>query len=156
MKIQYEFFLRDLAVCIKTKKIFYLFYYYFFFFFTKTRYLIPDLYLYSIKIQTDIDQNAVKYLRKITDFLKECFLKNVFFGLGPTRPMWLGWTKPPVHGHWPKPVTQTNYAHVKFYACMESHCSCSFLQIAKTSPLFKVQMDSCSFLRFLSVSVFLD
>jgi hypothetical protein len=83
MKIQYEFFLRDLAVCIKTKIIFYLFYYYFFFFFTKTRYLIPDLYLYSIKIQTDIDQNAVKYLRKITDFLKECFLKNVFFRAGP-------------------------------------------------------------------------
>jgi hypothetical protein len=34
----------------------------------KTIYLIPDLYLYSIKIQTNIDQNAVKYLRKITDF----------------------------------------------------------------------------------------
>jgi len=26
--------------------------------------LIPDLYLYSIKIQTNIDQNAVKYTRK--------------------------------------------------------------------------------------------
>ena len=32
--------------------------------------LIPDLYLYSIKIQSDIDQNAVIDLRKITDFLK--------------------------------------------------------------------------------------
>jgi len=39
-----------------------------FYFLMKTRYLIPDLYLYSIKIQTNIDQNAVKYLRKITDF----------------------------------------------------------------------------------------
>jgi len=37
-------------------------------FLMKTIYLIPDLYLYSIKIQTNIDQNAVKYLRKITDF----------------------------------------------------------------------------------------
>jgi hypothetical protein len=32
--------------------------------------LILDLYLYSIKIQTNIDQNVVKYLQKITDFLK--------------------------------------------------------------------------------------
>jgi hypothetical protein len=31
---------------------------------------MPDLYLYSIKIQTDIDQNIVPKLRKITDFLK--------------------------------------------------------------------------------------
>jgi hypothetical protein len=57
-------------------------------------YLIPDLYLYSIKIQTNIDQNAVKYLRKITDFLKRIFLKCFyFFGLGPTRPAWLGWAQ---------------------------------------------------------------
>ena len=28
------------------------------FVFMKTRYLIPDLYLYNIKIQTNIDQNA--------------------------------------------------------------------------------------------------
>jgi len=76
------FFLRGLTVCMKIKKLFYLFYYYFFFFFTKTRYLIPDLYLYSIKIQTDINQNAVKYLRKITDFLKEFFWR-IFFWAGP-------------------------------------------------------------------------
>ena len=44
--------------------------------------LILDLYLYNIKIQTDIDQNAVKNLRKITDFLKY-FLKN-FFLVGPS------------------------------------------------------------------------
>jgi hypothetical protein len=37
----------------------------------KTKYLILDLYIYSIKIQTNIDQNAAKYLRKITDFWKE-------------------------------------------------------------------------------------
>jgi len=45
--------------------------------------LISDLYLYSIKIQTDIDQNAVKTLQKITVFLKY-FLKNFFFWAGPS------------------------------------------------------------------------
>jgi len=29
---------------------------------------IPNLYFYSIKIQTNIDQNTVKYLQKITAF----------------------------------------------------------------------------------------
>jgi len=38
------------------------------FIFIKTKYLILDLYLYSIKIKTNIDQNAAKYLRKIIDF----------------------------------------------------------------------------------------
>jgi len=47
------------------KKYFILF---FLFFLMKIRYLIQDLYLYSIKIQTNINQNTVKYLRKITDF----------------------------------------------------------------------------------------
>jgi len=104
-----------------------------FFVWMKTRYLKSDLYFYSIKIQTNINQNAVNYLRKIIDFEKN-FSKNFFiFGLGPTQPMWLGWTQPPVHGHWPKPVTQTNHARVKWpkpvtrtnharvklYACME-------------------------------------
>jgi hypothetical protein len=77
---------------MKTKH-FILFYFSFFYFsfLTKTRYLIPDLYLYNIKIQINTDQNTVKYLRKIIDFLKDFFI----FGLGPTRPMWLGWTQPP-------------------------------------------------------------
>jgi len=66
---------------------------FYFIFLMKTRYLIPDLYLYSIKIQTNIDPNAVKYLWKITDFWKEFFLFFLFFGLGPTRPMWLGWAQ---------------------------------------------------------------
>jgi hypothetical protein len=43
------------------------------------------LYLYSIKIQTDIDKNAVKKLRKITDFLKGFFgiLKKKFYWTRP-------------------------------------------------------------------------
>jgi hypothetical protein len=38
-------------------------------------------------MQTNIDQNEVKNLWKITYFLKKKF------GLGPARPMWLGWTQ---------------------------------------------------------------
>jgi len=53
--------------------------------------LIPDLYIYNIKIQIDIDQNTVKkYTRKSQIFLKKI---RIFFGLGPARPMWLGWTQ---------------------------------------------------------------
>jgi len=85
MKIKYDFlffyflFLRDLAVCMKTKH----FYFYFFDVLTtkKTGILIPDLYLYSIKIQTDIDQNTITNLRKITYFFKIIFLN--FFLAGP-------------------------------------------------------------------------
>jgi hypothetical protein len=43
--------------------------------------LIPDLYLYSIKIQTNIDQNTVKYLQKITDFFEINF-EEIFFWAG--------------------------------------------------------------------------
>jgi hypothetical protein len=39
------------------------------------------LYLYSIKIQTNIDQNAVKNLWKITDFFEIIF--EFFFLAGP-------------------------------------------------------------------------
>jgi hypothetical protein len=42
----------------------------FFMFWQKSDILIPDLYLYSKKIQTNNNQNAVKYLQKITYFLK--------------------------------------------------------------------------------------
>jgi hypothetical protein len=37
-------------------------------FWRKPGILIPDLYLYSIIIQTNIDQNAVNFFQKITDF----------------------------------------------------------------------------------------
>ena len=51
------------------------FYFYIFIFFLwKPSILIPDLYLYNIKIQTNIDQNAVKqYTRKSQIFLKIFF-----------------------------------------------------------------------------------
>jgi len=50
------------AICMKTKH--FLFIFYFFVFWRKPSILIPDLYLYSIKIQTNIHQNAVKNIRE--------------------------------------------------------------------------------------------
>jgi len=35
--------------------------------------LITNLYLYSIKIQTNIDQNAINFFRKITHFFEIIF-----------------------------------------------------------------------------------
>jgi hypothetical protein len=55
----------------------------FFSFLTKPNILIPDLYLYNIKIQTDIDQNIVKNLQKIIDFFEIIF--EYFFGLSLKR-----------------------------------------------------------------------
>jgi hypothetical protein len=52
--------------------------------------LIPDLYIYNIKIQTNIDQNAVKYLRKITYFFEINFGN---FVLGWDQPVPCGWTQ---------------------------------------------------------------
>jgi hypothetical protein len=101
-------FLRDLVVCMKTKNIFFLFW-------RKPGILIPDLYLYSIKIHTNIDQNTVKYFGKITYLIfftgssppqywskyNKIFWKNQIFdffcwaqpapwgGAGPRRPGWV-------------------------------------------------------------------
>jgi hypothetical protein len=50
IKIQYDFLaLRDLAVCMKTKV-----------FFLNRVFLIPDLYFYDIKIQTNLSLNDIK------------------------------------------------------------------------------------------------
>jgi len=52
--------------CIHKNKIYYYYYYYYYYYvLMKPSILIPNLYLYSIKIQTDINQNEVKNLRKI-------------------------------------------------------------------------------------------
>ena len=55
-------FFRDLAICMKTKHFFYVL--------TKTKYFNTGFVSLQYKIQTNIDQNAVKILQKITDFLK--------------------------------------------------------------------------------------
>ena len=57
---------------------------FFLMFWRKLSILIPDMYLYSIKIQTNIDQNEVKNLRKITDFF-EIIFEEIFFS---------GWVQP--------------------------------------------------------------
>jgi len=58
-------------------------------FWRKPGILISDLYLYSIKIQTNIDQNTVKkYTRKSQIFWKYFF---DFFLLGRTWPAHFGW-----------------------------------------------------------------
>ena len=68
MKIQYDFFyIFERIGRTHENKTFY-------YFILKTCFdknqviLIPDLYLYNIKIQTNIDQNTVKKFQKITDF----------------------------------------------------------------------------------------
>jgi len=95
MKIQYEFFIyifERLGRMHENKKNIFLFW-------RKPGILIPDLYLYSIKIQTDIDQNTVKYFGKIIDLI---------FLLGPARPVGRGWTPQAWLGHWTKLVTRIN------------------------------------------------
>jgi len=83
-------FFRDLVVCMKTKHFIYLF---IFNVLTKLGILIPDLYLYSIKIQTNIDQNAVTYLRKITIVFEIICEDNIFFS-GWAQPGPCGWAGP--------------------------------------------------------------
>jgi len=85
MKIQYDFFfaLRDLAVCMKTKTCFFMFW-------RKPGILIPDLYFYDIKIQTNIKQNLVeKYVRKSQFFSEMFFWIFLWTGLDPTHLFWV-------------------------------------------------------------------
>ena len=73
-------------------------------FWRKPGILILDLYLHSIKIQTDIDQNTVIKLQKNHKFF-EIILKNFYFfyfflGLDPAGPTWLGWTQQASREQW--------------------------------------------------------
>jgi hypothetical protein len=81
MKIQYDFFGFERLGRMHENKTFFL---------RKPGILILDLYLYSIKIQTNIDQNAVKNIQENHKFFEKKF--RIFFGLDPARPTWLGWT----------------------------------------------------------------
>jgi len=61
--------------------------------------LIPDLYLYSIKIQTDIDQNTIIKLQKNHIFFEIIFEEFLFFiifiiFLGRTQLGPCGWAEP--------------------------------------------------------------
>jgi len=68
MKIQYEFLaLRDLAVCMKQK-------YFFFMFWWKPGILILGLYLYGIKIQSNIKQTLLEKNMEKLQFSKRIFI----------------------------------------------------------------------------------
>jgi hypothetical protein len=83
MKIQYEIFyiFRDLTVYMKTKHFFSI--YISCKFRRKPSILIPDLYFYSIEIQTTINKkNSRKICEKTTIFLKDFeFFSELFFFL---------------------------------------------------------------------------
>jgi len=160
MKIQYDFifyfFVFEIFGRMHENKTFY----FMFFVWMKIRYLKSDLYLYSIKIQTNIDQNAVKYLRKITDFKKNFSKKFFIFGLGQPGPCgWAGPSHPCTDTGPSQSPKQTMHAWNFTRAwksakviILPSHCSCSFLQIAKTSPCLKcrrILVVSCVFSLFL-------
>jgi hypothetical protein len=130
---------------MKTKHFIYLF---IFNVLTKLGILIPDLYLYSIKIQTNIDQNAVTYLRKITIVFEIICEDNIFFFRAGPNPAHVVGLDPATRA-WSlaKPVTQTKHARVKFYACMEQ-CKGNYITFAlfmlvfadsKNEPLFQAQ-----------------
>jgi len=109
--------------------------YIFFFFWRRPGILLSDLYLYNIKIQTNIDQSAVKNFRKSQMFFFkkrlffEIILKKILFififwaGLDLASP---AWSLAPASDQNP-----TIHARVMFYACMNrakvinlpSHCS---------------------------------
>jgi hypothetical protein len=84
--------LRDLVVYMKTRH-FLLFFHInvFAIFQRKPGILIPDLYLYSIKIQTNIKQNWYKIHGKITNF-ERIFLEYLYKGMG--WPKYMGWAHP--------------------------------------------------------------
>jgi hypothetical protein len=88
--------LKDFAVCKKTKHFFVFFLYNLFFgtFQRKSGILIPDLYLYSIDIQTNIKLKFDKKIRgKVIDFLKgflEFFWKLFLNWVGQAQFFWFG------------------------------------------------------------------
>jgi len=79
------FSLRDLAVCMKTKT--------FFFkkkFWRKPGILIPDLYFYDVKIQTNIKQNLVEEHAEKSQIFKNIFFFELFLDRAGPGPLILG------------------------------------------------------------------
>jgi len=67
---------------------------YFYIFLWKPSILIPDMYLYTIKIQINIDQNAVKYTRKSQILFWKYFLNLLIFFWGWVQLGLCGWARP--------------------------------------------------------------
>jgi hypothetical protein len=82
-------FLRDLAVCMKTK-----YFFYFFNVLTKTRYFNTGFISLQYKNTNRYWSKCnKKFCGKSYFFKKNFFDEFNFFGLGPARPMWRGWTQ---------------------------------------------------------------
>ena len=85
MKIWYEFFIFKKLCCMHENKIYFFVLYFFATFQWKSSILIPNLYLYDIKIQFHIKQNWYKkYAWKSQVFWKGFFQKC--FGMDRTQP----------------------------------------------------------------------
>jgi len=102
-------FLRDLAVCMKTKHFIFIFLY---IFFMKTRYFNTGFVSLQYKNTNQYWSKCSKIYEKITKKNLKIFFEFIiilfiflFFGLGPAWPVWLGWTQQSYPGHWPNPVT---------------------------------------------------
>ena len=103
------------------------FFYKHFFFWRKPGILIPDLYLYNIKIQTDIDQSTVIKLQKNHKFFEIIFEEffyfiyiYIFLGLDPAGPTWLGWTQQASCEQWNMFNVNNEYhftVHVNYIWC---------------------------------------
>jgi len=81
-----------------------------FFCWRKPGILIPDLYIYSIKIQTDIDQNTVIKLQKNHKFFEIIFEEFLFFIII----VFLGWTQLGPRG-WAEPSRPHVNSEITFH-----------------------------------------
>jgi len=104
--------------------------------------LIPDLYLYSIKIQIDIDQNAVKTLQKKITYFFEILFEEFFLGwaqpdpcggVGPSKP---GRVTGP--SQWPDWLLNASVREQFTHACcsdkvikLQLHNICAIINIRK-------------------------
>jgi hypothetical protein len=114
-------------------------------FWQKSSILIPDLYLYSINIQTNIDQNTIKKFAENHRFFEIIFEENFlfffFFRAGPSAAYIVGLDPATPAWSLAQASDLTKPCTCKIYACMNgakviklySHSSCLFLQKAKTS-----------------------
>jgi len=59
---------------------------------------------YWSKCSTIYEKITKSFLKIFFEFI--IIFLFIFFGLGPARPVWLGWTQQSCPGHWPNPVTR--------------------------------------------------
>jgi len=120
MKIQYDFFLRDLAICMKTK-------HFFCYVLTKTRYFNTGFVFLQYKNTNQYWSKCSKIFAENHSFFEIIFKKKFlfFFFSDRVQPGPYSWAEP---SH-PWGLTQLSHAHVKFYACMEQ-CKGNYITFA--------------------------